>query len=92
MCRNIRVLHGFEPPTTVDEIRAAAQQFVRKVSGIQKPSHVDEKTFDRAIEEVARSTERLLAHLAPRKEPRTREGELDKARAKWAAREKRMRG
>jgi hypothetical protein len=87
MCRNIRVLHNFEPPTTRDEIRAAALQFVRKVSGTQKPTAATEEAFDRAIEEVAATTERLLAALPQRPPQRTREGERDKARARWQARE-----
>ena len=91
MCRNIRVLHHFKPPTTPDEIRAAALQFVRKVSGTNKPSRADEAAFERAIEEVAATTTRLLEELTERGEPRTREGEVAKARLRWANREARMR-
>jgi len=87
MCRNIRVLHHFEPPTTKEEIRDAALQFVRKVSGLNKPSHADEGSFTRAIDEIARSTGELLASLHSRGEPRTREREREKARARWKARE-----
>ncbi len=86
MCRNIRVLHAFEPPTTEDEIRAAALQFVRKVSGMQKAPAAHETAFASAIEEVARTTRELLAVLPPRSEPRTREGEREKGRLKWARR------
>jgi hypothetical protein len=87
MCRNIRVLHHFEPPTTPEEIRAAALQFVRKVSGLQKPATADEAAFARAIEEVAGTTERLLAALPERGRARTREGEKEKARLRWKRRE-----
>lgn len=91
MCRNIRVLYNFQPPTTVDEMRAAALQYVRKVSGLQKPSQVDEATFARAVDDVTAATERLLASLEARAPLRTREGEKEKARAKWKIREARMR-
>ena len=87
MCRNIRVLFHFEPPTTTDEIRAAALQYVRKVSGTTKPSAADLAAFEVAVEEVAQSTERLLAALHPRGAPRTREGEREKAKVRWARRE-----
>lgn len=86
MCRNIRVLHGFEPPTTEDEIRAAALQFVRKVSGLNKPARADEEAFARAVEEVAATTSHLLGHLAPRKSARTREEEQRRGRERWARR------
>lgn len=91
MCRNIRVLYNFQPPTTVDEMRAAALQFVRKVSGLQKPSQMDEAAFTRAIEDVTAATERLLESLKARAPVRTREGEKEKARKKWKIREARMR-
>ncbi len=90
MCRNIRVLHHFQPPTTVEEIRDAALQFVRKVSGVHKPSQADEAAFNRAIDEIAGSTERLLDGLSVRGDARTREGEREKARAKWKMREARL--
>jgi hypothetical protein len=90
MCRNIRVLHGFAPPTTPEEIRAAALQYVRKVSGMPKPPQIDIAAFDRAIDEIAHSTERLLATLRPRIPPRTREGEREKARLRWKVREARL--
>jgi len=90
MCRNIRILHNFQPPTTPEEIRDAALQFVRKVSGINKPSQADEATFTRAIDEIAASTERLLGNLVARGTVRTREGEREKARARWKAREARL--
>ena len=90
MCRNIRVLHNFEPPTTPAEIRDASLQFVRKVSGLNKPSAADEAVFARAVDEIAASTERLLAQLACRGTVRSREGERDKARARWTMREARL--
>ncbi len=91
MCRNIRVLHHFQPPSTPDEIRAAALQYVRKVSGLNKPSSHDEAAFQRAIDAVTAATELLLTSLsAPRSEPRTREGERDKAAARWKMREARL--
>jgi hypothetical protein len=92
MCRNIRVLHNFEPPTTADEVRAAALQYVRKVSGIGKPSLADQAAFERAIDDVAAATTRLLALLSARGTVRTREGERDKARARWDRRIVKMRG
>jgi hypothetical protein len=82
MCRNIRVLYHFDPPTTADEIRAAALQYVRKVSGLGKPSAADEAAFERAIDEVAASTARLLGSLRARTAVRTREAEREKARAR----------
>lgn len=86
MCRNIRVLHNFEPPTTEEEIRAAALQFVRKVSGMQKAPQAHEEAFARAIEEIAESTRRLLGQLPARNPRRTREHEREKARERWTLR------
>ena len=83
MCRNIRVLHHFDPPTTVDEIHAAALQYVRKVSGTTKPSQANQAAFDAAVEAVAGITAQLLEDLEARGKPRTRDGELAKARARW---------
>ena len=91
MCRNIRVLYNFQPPTTKDEIRAAALQYVRKVSGLQKPSSADEATFEHAVDEVEAATERVLASLQARAPARTRDGEREKARARWKLREARVR-
>ncbi|HEX4462199.1 MAG TPA: DUF2277 domain-containing protein [Polyangia bacterium] len=90
MCRNIRVLHNFAPPTTPEEIRAAALQYVRKVGGISKPPAADEAAIARAVDEIAATTERLLASLPPRGQVRTREGERDKAKTRWKMREARM--
>ena len=86
MCRNIRVLYNFQPPTTEQELRAAAVQYVRKVSGLNAPSASDKAAFDAAVDEVAASTERLLASIKARAPLRTREGEQAKGRARWAAR------
>jgi len=82
MCRNIRVLYNFEPPTTEDEIRAAAVQYVRKVSGLARPSAVDVETFEDAVAEVTATTRRLLGSLRARTALRTRESEREKARAR----------
>jgi len=87
MCRNIRVLYNFEPPTTEDEIRLAALQYVRKVSGVRAPSAADQAAFDRAVDAVAAATSSLLGGLHARSPVRTREGEIEKARAKWKLRE-----
>ena len=90
MCRNIRVLHNFDPPTTPEEMRDAALQYVRKVSGLGKPGAADAAAFARAVGEVAAATERLLAALPQRGSVRTREGEREKARARWKLREERL--
>ncbi len=82
MCRNIRVLYNFDPPTTDEEIHAAAVQYVRKVSGLHSPSALDAEAFDGAVVEVAATTERLLRSLRARTATRTREGEREKARAR----------
>ncbi len=86
MCRNIRVLHNFQPPTTPEEVRAAALQFVRKVSGSTKPSAATEDAFQRAIDEITATTTRLLEALPAREPHRTREGEREKAKLRWARR------
>jgi len=87
MCRNIRVLHHFEPPTTPEEVHAAALQYVRKVSGLRAPGAKDTEAFERAIEAIATATSELLDGLSsPRGDARTRDGEREKARAKWGAR------
>lgn len=89
MCRNIRVLHHFEPPTTPEEVQAAALQFVRKVSGSTKPSQANQAAFDAAVEAITAITTTLLEELDARGEPRTREGEATKARARWDRRQDR---
>ncbi len=86
MCRNIRTLHNFEPPATGDEVRAAALQYVRKVSGSTKPSQANAEAFDRAVDEVARSTEKLLGELVTAAPPKDREAEAAKRRERAAAR------
>jgi hypothetical protein len=86
MCRNIRILYNFSPPTTDDEVRAAALQYVRKVSGMTKPSKANEAAFDRAVEDVAAITSRLLGELVTAAPPRDRDVEAEKRRARAAAR------
>ena len=82
MCRNIRTLHNFEPPATDEETRAAALQYVRKVSGSTKPSQANSEAFDRAVDEVALTTERLLKRLVTSAPPKDRELEAAKRRAR----------
>ena len=82
MCRNIRTLHNFDPPATEDEIQAAALQYVRKVSGSNKPSKANETVFARAVDEIAHITRHLLADLVTAAPPRDREAEAAKARAR----------
>jgi hypothetical protein len=86
MCRNIKTLHNFEPPTTDEEIHAAAVQYVRKVSGMQKPSRANEAAFERAVEAVASATEQLLADLVTPAPPRDREVEAARRKARAAQR------
>ena len=86
MCRNIKVLFNFEPPATQDEIRAAAQQFVRKVSGSSKPSKANEVVVEHAVDEIARVVEVLMAQLVTSAPPKNREEEAAKARARSQAR------
>ena len=86
MCRNIKTLHNFEPPATEDEIRAAALQYVRKVSGSTKPSKANEHAFAHAVDEITVVTQRLLEALVSTAAPRDREREAAKARARAAQR------
>jgi len=86
MCRNIRTLFNFDPPATDEEIRASSLQFVRKISGFTRPSQVNEAAFDRAVDEVAAAATRLLGSLVTRAEPKNREVEAAKARARAAER------
>jgi len=86
MCRNIRTLFNYDPPATDDEIHASAVQFVRKLSGFNKPSKVNEAAFDRAVADVARIARRLVVSLETNAPPRNREVEATKARARAAAR------
>ncbi len=86
MCRNIRVLHNFDPPATADEVAAAALQYVRKVSGTTKPSAANAEAFDRAVREVTEATRTLLDNLVTKAPPKDREVEAAKARARAAER------
>jgi hypothetical protein len=86
MCRNIKTLFNFEPPATEEEVRAASLQFVRKLSGFNKPSRVNEEAFDTAIEEVAAVAMKLLASLTTNAEPRDREIEAQRAKERSAQR------
>jgi hypothetical protein len=86
MCRNIRTLHNFEPPASPDEIEAAALQYVRKISGFTKPSKANEEAFHAAVHEVTEVSARLLAALTTNAEPKNREVEAAKARARAAER------
>ena len=86
MCRNIKTLFNFDPPVTEDEIRAASLQFVRKISGFNKPSKVNEAAFLAAVDEVAAVSSRLLRSLETNTPPRNREEEAAKARARAAER------
>ena len=86
MCRNIRQLHNFDPPASEEEIQDAALQFVRKVSGSNKPSKANTEAFNRAVDEVAASTRQLLDSLVTNAPPKDREVEAAKARARAAER------
>jgi hypothetical protein len=86
MCRNIHTLHNFEPAATSDEVRAAALQYVRKVSGSTHPSKANQAAFDHAVEEIAHATQHLLEHLTTSAPPKDREVEAAKARARAAQR------
>jgi hypothetical protein len=82
MCRNIKTLANFDPPASSDEIRASALQFVRKLSGMNRPSRANEEVFDRAVDEVAAAAERLIASLTTTSPPRNRDEEAEKARTR----------
>ena len=82
MCRNIRPLYNFEPPATDDEVRAAALQYVRKISGFTKPSQANEAAFDHAVEEIAHASRHLLGHLSTAAPPKDRDVEAAKRRAR----------
>ncbi len=86
MCRNIKTLFNFEPPVTDDEVRAASLQFVRKISGFNKPSKANEHAFNHAVDEVAHAAMHLLRSLETNAPPKNREEEAAKARARSAAR------
>jgi len=86
MCRNIRTLHNFEPPATEDEVRGAALQYVRKISGFTKPSQANTAAFERAVEEVTRVSAELLSELVSSAPPKDREIEAAKRRERSAQR------
>ena len=86
MCRNIQTLHNFDPPATEAEVRSAAVQYVRKISGSNSPSRANTEAFERAVDEVAAATTRLLAGLTTTAPPKNREVEAAKRRARTAAR------
>jgi hypothetical protein len=86
MCRNIKMLFNFEPPVTEDEIRGASLQYVRKISGFNKPSRANEAAFTDAIDEIVAASRRLLTRLETSAPPRNRDEEAEKARARGAAR------
>ena len=86
MCRNIKTLHNFSPPATDDEVRASAIQFVRKLSGFNRPSKANEAAFDHAVERVSLAARELLEALVTNAPPRDREAEAAKARARAATR------
>ena len=90
MCRNIKLLHHFEPPATREEIRASALQYVRKLSGIQKPTKANVKAFERAVEQVTKATEALFDALEVHGPPHTREEEQRKAKLRGLKREAQM--
>ena len=86
MCRNIRSLYNFEPPATEEEVRSAALQYVRKISGFTKPSRANEVAFEQAVDAVAEASARLLDQLVTSAPPKDREAEAAKARARAAQR------
>ena len=86
MCRNIRTLHNFEPPASEEEVRDAALQYVRKISGYNKPSRANAEAFDRAVDGVAAASSRLLSELVTAAPPKDREVEAAKAKARSAQR------
>ena len=86
MCRNIRTLHNFEPPASEDEVRDAALQYVRKISGFTKPSQANEQAFARAVDEVSAATRRLLDELVTTAEPKDREVEAQRRSERAAKR------
>ncbi len=86
MCRNIHTLYNFEPSATEEEVRDAALQYVRKISGFTKPSQANAEAFERAVDSVAAASEQLLGELVTSAAPKDREVEAAKARARWAER------
>lgn len=90
MCRNIRPLFNFEPPASAEEIRDAALQYVRKISGMTAPSKANQRTFERAVDEVAAATRRLVEGLDTAAPPKDRDEERAKGRERWQRREARI--
>jgi hypothetical protein len=90
MCRSIQPLHNYEPPTTPDEVRAAALQYVRKISGMTRPARVNEPAFDAAVEAIAAATRGLLATLVATTPPHNRTLERQRARVRWEQRQLRV--
>ena len=86
MCRSIHTLYNFEPAATHEEVRAAALQYVRKISGFTKPSQANEEAFERAVDAVASASERLLGELVTTAPPKSREAEAAKKRLRWEQR------
>ena len=86
MCRNIHTLYNYEPPATEEEVRGAALQYVRKVSGFTKPSRANEEAFARAVDEVSEATAKLIGSLVTTAAPRDREVEAERKRARAAER------
>ena len=86
MCRNIRVLYNFDPPASSEEVQSAALQYVRKVSGMNKPSQANQEAFDRAVQEIAHVTQHLLEDLVTTAAPKDREVEAERRRARAVAR------
>jgi hypothetical protein len=87
MCRNIHTLYNFEPAATDEDVRAAALQYVRKISGFTKPSRANAEAFDRAVDAVAAASARLLSELVTTAPPRDREAEVARKRARWLERQ-----
>ena len=87
MCRNIRSLYNYEPSATDEEVRAAALQYVRKISGFTKPSQANAEAFDRAVDEITEVSARLLSSLVTAAAPKNREAEAAKARQRWLERQ-----
>jgi hypothetical protein len=87
MCRNIHTLYNYEPPATEEDVRAAALQYVRKISGFTKPSKANAEAFERAVDEVAAASARLLDELVTAAPPRDREADIAKKRARWLERQ-----
>ena len=87
MCRSIHTLYNYEPEATEEEVRAAALQYVRKISGFTKPSRANAEAFERAVDEVAAASSRLLAELVTSAVPKNREVDAAKARARWLERQ-----